>query len=167
MDFALTEEQEMIRDSAENFLADVSSSAAVRKAMQTEQGYDHQVWQRICEEMVWPAIHIPEAYGGMGLGYVELAVLLEKMGKYLLCSPYFSTVCLGVNALLMAGTEQTKGRLFTQNRRRAINRYIGVYRQQWTLGCVWRASHLPENRCWLSVKWSVSLCARWPHGRST
>ncbi|MEE3239760.1 MAG: acyl-CoA dehydrogenase family protein [Pseudomonadota bacterium] len=108
MDFALTEEQEMIRESAENFLADVSSSAAVREAMQTEHGYDQQVWQRICEEMVWPAIHIPEAYGGMGLGYVELAVLLEKMGKYLLCSPYFSTVCLGVNALLMAGTEQQK-----------------------------------------------------------
>ena len=108
MDFALTEEQEMIRESAENFLADVSTSAAVREAMQTEQGYDQQVWLRICEEMVWPAIHIPEAYGGMGLGYVELAVLLEKMGKYLLCSPYFSTVCLGVNALLMAGTEQQK-----------------------------------------------------------
>lgn len=108
MDFALTEEQEMIRESAENFLADVSTSAAVREAMQTEQGYDQQVWQRICEEMVWPAIHIPEIYGGMGLGYVELAVLLEKMGKYLLCSPYFSTVCLGVNALLMAGTEQQK-----------------------------------------------------------
>ena len=108
MDFALTEEQEMIRESAENFLADVSSSAAVREAMQTEHGYDKQVWQRICEEMVWPAIHIPEAYGGMGLGYVELAVLLEKMGKYLLCSPYFSTVSLGVNALLMAGTEQQK-----------------------------------------------------------
>ena len=58
--------------------------------------------------MVWPAIHIPEIYGGMGLGYVELAVLLEKMGKYLLCSPYFSTVCLGVNTLLMAGTEEQK-----------------------------------------------------------
>ena len=108
MDFALTEEQEMIRESAENFLADVSTSAAVREAMQTEQGYDQQVWLRICEEMVWPAIHIPEANRGMGLGYVELAVLLEKMGKYLLCSPYFSTVCLGVNALLMAGTEQQK-----------------------------------------------------------
>mgnify|MGYP001451996424 CR=1 FL=1 len=108
MDFALTEEQEMIRESAESFLADVSSSQAVRKAMMTEQGYDDEVWQRICEEMVWPALHIPEIYGGMGLGYVELAVLLEKMGKYLLCSPYFSTVCLGVNALLVAGNDEQK-----------------------------------------------------------
>jgi len=108
LDFALTEEQEMIRESAESFLADVSSSQAVRKAMMTEQGYDDEVWQRICEEMVWPALHIPEIYGGMGLGYVELAVLLEKMGKYLLCSPYFSTVCLGVNALLVAGNDEQK-----------------------------------------------------------
>ena len=108
MEFYFTEEQEMIRESADAFLADVSSSEAVRKVMATELGYDFEVWRQIAEDMVWPALHIPEAYGGMGLGYVELVALLEKMGKYLLCSPFFSTVCLAANALLLAGNEKQK-----------------------------------------------------------
>ena len=106
MDFAFTEEQEMIRDTAAAFLAEVSTSEAVRQAMVSESGYDSELWQRICGEMYWQAIHIPEAYGGMGLGYVELVAMLEQMGRYLLCSPFFSTVCLGVNALLVAGSEE-------------------------------------------------------------
>jgi alkylation response protein AidB-like acyl-CoA dehydrogenase len=108
MEFSFTEEQEMIRESADAFLADVSNSEAIRKAMKTEPGYDPEVWQRICEEMVWPALHIPEEFGGMGLGYVELVALLEQMGKHLLCSPFFSTVCLAGNALLLAGNQQQK-----------------------------------------------------------
>ncbi len=108
MEFSFTEEQKLIQESADAFLADVSSSEAVRTVMNTELGYDSEVWQQICQDMVWPALHIPESYGGMGLGYVELAVLLEQMGKHLLCSPFFSTVCLAGNALLLAGTQSQK-----------------------------------------------------------
>jgi len=108
MDFSFTEEQQMIRDTAEAFLAEVSTSEAIRAAMITERGYDPALWQRITSEMYWQAIHIPEQYGGMGLGYVELVAMLEQMGRYLLCSPFFSTVCLGTNALLIAGSEQHK-----------------------------------------------------------
>ncbi len=81
MEFAFTEEQEMIRDTAASFLAEVSDSAAVRRAMATERGYEPEVWSRICNEMYWQAIHIPEAYVGMGLGYVELAATMEQMGR--------------------------------------------------------------------------------------
>ncbi len=108
MEFAFTEEQEMIRDTAAAFLAEVSDSEAIRRAMVTEQGYDPALWQRICGEMYWQAIHIPEAYGGMGLGYVEVVAMMEQMGRHLLCSPFFSTVCLASNALLLAGTEEQK-----------------------------------------------------------
>lgn len=110
MQFAFTEEQMMIRDSAEQFLSEVSSSEAVRRAMATEQGFDDELWNRICTEMYWQAIHIPEAYGGLGLGFVELVALLEQMGRYLLCSPFFSTVCLASNALLVAGSEEQKAK---------------------------------------------------------
>ena len=106
MEFAFTEEQEMIRDTAAAFLAEVSTSEAIRQAMATERGYDLELWQRICNEMYWQAIHVPEAYGGMGLGYVEVVAMMEQMGRYLLCSPFFSTVCLASNALLVAGTEE-------------------------------------------------------------
>jgi alkylation response protein AidB-like acyl-CoA dehydrogenase len=108
MDFRFTEEQDMIRATAEGFLAEVSTSAAVRAAMATERGYDPQLWQRICDEMYWQAMHIPEAYGGLGLGYVELAATLEQMGRVLLCAPFYASVCLASNALLVAGSEQQK-----------------------------------------------------------
>ena len=108
MDFRFTEEQQMIRDTADAFLAEVSGCESVRAAMATEAGFDAEVWRRICAEMYWPALHIPEQYGGLGLGYVELAATLEQMGRYLLCSPFFATVGLGVNGLLVAGSDEQK-----------------------------------------------------------
>ncbi|QFU76716.1 acyl-CoA dehydrogenase [Halioglobus maricola] len=108
MEFAFTEEQEMIRDTAAAFLAEVSTSEAVRTAMATDIGYDAELWQRVCGEMYWQAIHIPEQYGGMGLGYVEVVAMMEQMGRHLLCSPYFATVCQAANALLLAGSETQK-----------------------------------------------------------
>lgn len=108
MDFVFTEEQQMIRDTAESFLAEVSTSEAVRKAMASDTGFDEALWQQICAEMYWQAIHIPEEFGGMGLGYVELVAMMEQMGRYLLCAPFYSTVCLGVNTLLLAASEEQK-----------------------------------------------------------
>ena len=114
MEFSFTDEQEMIRDTAAGFLAGVSDSAAVRAAMTTETGYDESLWQRICGEMCWPGIHVPEQYGGLGLGYIELVATLEQMGRHLLCSPFYSTVCLGVNTLLVAGSEAQKAEYLPQ-----------------------------------------------------
>jgi alkylation response protein AidB-like acyl-CoA dehydrogenase len=108
MEFAFTEEQQMIRDTAAQFLADNCDSAAVRRAMATEAGFEPQMWSRICGEMYWSAIHVPEEYGGRGLGYVELVAVMEQMGRYLLCAPFFSSVCLGANALLVAGSDAQK-----------------------------------------------------------
>jgi alkylation response protein AidB-like acyl-CoA dehydrogenase len=108
MNFKFTDEQMMIRDTAEAFLAQTSTSTAVRQAMGTELGYDHQLWRRICDEMCWQGMHIPEAYGGLGLGYVELVATLEQMGRYLCCSPFYASVCLAANALLVTGTEHQK-----------------------------------------------------------
>lgn len=108
MDFTFSDEQDMIRESAEGFLADVSDSSAIRAAMVSELGYDQALWQRLCYELCWPAIHIPEAYGGLGLGFVELAILLEQMGRRLFCSPFYATACLAVPTLLLGGSEVQK-----------------------------------------------------------
>ena len=62
----------MIRDTAESFLKEVSTSSAIRNAMESERGFNDNTWQRLCTEMGWQATHIPEEYGGFGLGYVEL-----------------------------------------------------------------------------------------------
>ena len=114
MDFAFTEEQQMIRDTAESLLQDVSSSEAIRTAMATDAGYDAALWQQICQELYFQAITIPESLGGMGLGYVELCAVMEQMGRYLLCAPYFATVCQATTALLEAGDESQQAEYLTK-----------------------------------------------------
>ena len=102
MEFAFTEEQLMIRDSAERFLAQASDSTAVRAAMERPEGYDPALWQQIGQELYWPALMVPEQYGGMGLGFVELTLLQEQCGRFLLGSPLFATACLATPALMLA-----------------------------------------------------------------
>jgi alkylation response protein AidB-like acyl-CoA dehydrogenase len=82
--------------------------------MALEQGYESEVWDRICGEMYWQAIHVPEAYGGLGLGYVEVVAMMEQMGRYLLCSPFFSSVCLAGNALRVAGSDEQQAQWLGQ-----------------------------------------------------
>ncbi|MCE2391410.1 MAG: acyl-CoA/acyl-ACP dehydrogenase [Proteobacteria bacterium] len=108
MRFAFSEEQEELREAARGFLADHSSPDRVRAAMETELGYEPEVWERLGQELGWPSVIVPEEYGGAGLGYVELVGLLELMGESLLCAPFFSSVCLAANALLVAGSEEQK-----------------------------------------------------------
>jgi alkylation response protein AidB-like acyl-CoA dehydrogenase len=110
MDFALSSDQEMIRDTAESFLAEASSSAAVRAAMETETGFDAALWAQIGQELGWCATPIPDAYDGLGLGSVELVLLMEQMGRRLLPSPYFATVALAAQVLLEVGNDAARQR---------------------------------------------------------
>ena len=105
MNFALDDTQRSLRDTARAFLDAHAGSAAVRAAMTTERGYDPVLWERIAGELGWPAVIVPEEHGGLGLGQVELMVLMEAMGGALLCAPFFSTVCLAANALVVGGSE--------------------------------------------------------------
>jgi alkylation response protein AidB-like acyl-CoA dehydrogenase len=108
MDFAFNEEQEELRSIARSFLEDHSASEQVRQAMESELGYEPQLWKQIGAELGWTSVVIPEEYGGLGLSYVELVALLEVMGGALLCSPFFASVCLAGNALLVGGSEEQK-----------------------------------------------------------
>lgn len=68
--------------------------------METETGFDEALWVRIGQEMGWCGTHIPESYGGLGLGWIELALILEETGRRLPCVPFYSTVALASTALL-------------------------------------------------------------------
>ena len=111
MNFAFSEEQEELRRSVRRFLEDKSASAEVRRLMETTDGYDPKIWSQMANELGLQSLHIPEAYGGQGFSFVELVVVLEEMGRALLCAPYFSSVCLAANAILTAGTEDQKAAL--------------------------------------------------------
>ncbi len=103
--FAFTNEQEEFRTAIRRFLQEKSPPTAVRRLMDTAEGYDPEIWRQLSEQLALPGIHIPEQYGGAGFGMVELCVVMEEMGRSLLCAPYFSTAVLATNAILNAGTE--------------------------------------------------------------
>ncbi len=108
MNFAFSEEQEELRRSVRRFLEDKSPETEVRRLMETDAGYDPAVWKQMGEQLGLQGLAVPEEYGGAGYGYVELVVVLEEMGRALLCAPYFSTVALAANLLLASGDEQAK-----------------------------------------------------------
>ena len=110
MEFSFSEDQNELRRAARRFLEVESSEKRVRAAMATEQGYDSAAWSQLSEKLAWTALTIPEEFGGLGLSCLDLHPLMEEMGRALLCSPFFSTICLGANALLLGGTRAQKER---------------------------------------------------------
>lgn len=108
MQFSFTEEQEEFRGILRRFLEDKSPTTEVRRLMETDEGYDPDVWRQICQDLGLTAVHIPEAYGGQGFGCVELGIVVEEMGRALLCAPYFASTVLAATAILNAGSEEQK-----------------------------------------------------------
>src|SRR4029078_654384 len=111
MNFAFSEEQEQLRDAVRKFMESKSPSADVRRLMETTEGYDPAVWAQMANELGLQSLHSPEEYGGQGFTFVELGIVLEEMGRVLLCAPYFSTVCLAANAIMNAATDEQQGEL--------------------------------------------------------
>lgn len=107
MDLALTEEQEMLRTSARDFLTDKLPKTMVKEIEDSEEGYSPELWKEMAS-LGWMGLAFPEQYGGAGMSFLDLAVLLEETGRACLPGPYFSTVILGGFALLDAGTEEQK-----------------------------------------------------------
>ncbi len=105
---ASAEDRALFRDSARQFLADTATGAAVRRWMATDLGYDPEVWGQVAGELGWPAVPVPEDYGGLGLGLRETALLMEEMGSTCFGSPFFATVALGASALVLGGTHEQK-----------------------------------------------------------
>jgi alkylation response protein AidB-like acyl-CoA dehydrogenase len=108
VNFAFSEEQEELRKAVRRFLDDKSPEAEVRRLMDTTEGYDPAVWSQMADQLGLQGLIIPEEFGGSGYTYVELIVVLEEMGRALLCSPYFSSVALAANLLLVAGDDSAK-----------------------------------------------------------
>ncbi|MEO5900865.1 MAG: acyl-CoA dehydrogenase family protein [Ilumatobacteraceae bacterium] len=108
MNFAFTDEQDELRKTVRSFLDSKSAETAVREQMETETGFDPAVWSQMGEQMGLQGLAIPEEFGGSGSTYVELGIVLEEMGRALLCAPYFSTVVLAANTLLQSGDDAAK-----------------------------------------------------------
>ncbi|MBV8394144.1 MAG: acyl-CoA/acyl-ACP dehydrogenase [Alphaproteobacteria bacterium] len=108
MKFSFSAEQDEFRTTLRRALEARSPTKEVRRLMATEAGFDREAWTKLNQEMGLTAVAIPEAYGGSGFGFSELCIVLEEMGRNLLCAPYFSTAAMAATAILNAGTEEQK-----------------------------------------------------------
>jgi alkylation response protein AidB-like acyl-CoA dehydrogenase len=113
VDFDLTEEQEMLRNTAREFLSKECPTTLAREMAADEKGYPPELWRKMAD-LGWLGLVIPEKYDGMGMGFMDLVVLLEEMGRACLPGPFFSTAVLGGFTILEAGSDKQKSELLTR-----------------------------------------------------
>ena len=107
MNFDFSDEQKQLQESARRFLEKNSTPAETRAVLESEQGYDAKLWAGLAE-MGFTGAAIPEEHGGAGLGYLELCVIAEELGRALAPVPFSSTVYLFAEFLKLAGTPAQK-----------------------------------------------------------
>jgi len=109
MDFELSDDQLALRDGARELLDGLAGPARVRTVVDAGGGIDHGLWKGMVEQG-WTAVDVPEDRGGLGLGAVEVAVLVEEIGRHVAPAPVLSTL-LALGALTRAGRDGWAGRL--------------------------------------------------------
>ncbi|HEX3431307.1 MAG TPA: acyl-CoA dehydrogenase family protein [Rhizomicrobium sp.] len=109
MNFDFSDEQKLLREQARKFLGGRCPPRRVRAVLESDAGYDRDLWKSIAG-MGWLGTAIPESWGGLGLGALELCVIAEELGRVLAPVPFSSTVSLFAEALLLSGSEQQKQR---------------------------------------------------------
>lgn len=114
MDLNFSEEQRSLRDEVRRFLADRAGSAAMRAAAEQKGGFDQELWDMAAAELGFCATNVPEAHDGMGLGAVELALLMEECGRRLACIPAWSTIAMGTPLILALASDEAQARLLPE-----------------------------------------------------
>jgi len=107
MAFALSEEQQMLRDSALSFASEKLPVSQLRSLRTNGQGYDQGAWNEMAE-LGFAGVLVPEEFGGSGFGYVGLGQVLEAQGRTIAASPLLSTAMVGASALILNGTQAQK-----------------------------------------------------------
>src|SRR4030095_8712787 len=110
MDFAFSEQQDLLRTSARQFLERECPPDIVRRWSDDPQGYSSDLWQKMAA-LGWMGLVLPETYGGSGLSFVDLTILMEEMGRVLLPAPFFSSIALGALTLLETGNDEQRQKM--------------------------------------------------------
>lgn len=110
MNFGFSEEQEMIRKSARDLVKGQSSFERIRKVGQDETGFSREIYGQMAEQG-WLGTVIPEEFGGVGLGYVDLLCIQEELGKGVMPEPILSSAIMGGGVVLAAGSGAQKAEL--------------------------------------------------------
>ena len=113
MDYSLSEQQEMLKNAARDFLEKECPKSHVREMEKDDKGYSPELWRKMAD-LGWMGLVFPEEYGGSGLTPLEFAVLLEEMGRALVPAPFLSTVVCGGLTILRWGSAEQKQTLLPQ-----------------------------------------------------
>ena len=135
MQFAFTDEQNLIRETARGFFDDHGVSEKVRAAIASEVGYDESAWRMLAGEMGWAGIALPEEYDGSGLGWVELAILQYEHGRRVYPSPFFSTVCFAAPMIAAVASAAQKQDLLCRIAAGTLRVAVGVTGPDGVAGC--------------------------------
>ena len=113
MDLGLTEIQQMLKTSAQDFLSRECPLTLVREMEEDPRGFTDELWRQMVN-LGWTGVAFPEQYGGTGGNFADLGVLLEEIGRSLAPSPFFSTVVLGGMTIMDAGSDAQKDELISR-----------------------------------------------------
>jgi alkylation response protein AidB-like acyl-CoA dehydrogenase len=113
VDLGLSEEQELLKNAARDFLEKECPETLVREMEEDDKGYSPELWKKMAEQG-WQGLLVPDNYGGAGFGYLDLIVLIEEFGRALVPGPFISTVVGGVLPLLEGGTDDQKSKYLPQ-----------------------------------------------------
>ncbi len=106
MDFAFSEEQDEFRSVLRRFFEENSDLQAVRRAFESSDGFDRGLWKQMAEELGLQGVHLPEAHGGQGFGFLELGIVLEEMGRALVPGPFLASSVLAAGVIRRAGSPE-------------------------------------------------------------
>jgi alkylation response protein AidB-like acyl-CoA dehydrogenase len=137
MQFGLSESQELLKDSARKFFAGECPSAEMRRLMETDTSYDSTLWSKLADQG-YTGIIFPEMYGGVGLGKVELMLLMEETGRALLPGPFFSTVVLAGSVLESVGAPAHKEKYLAPICRGEVRATVAILEA----GASWNPEHV-------------------------
>lgn len=107
MDLGLSEEQELLKNAARDFLEKECPETLVRAMEEDEKGYSPELWKKMAEQG-WQGLLVPDNYGGAGFAYLDLIILIEEFGRALVPGPFVSTVVGGTLPLLEGGSAEQK-----------------------------------------------------------
>jgi len=113
MNLKLTEEQEMLKSMAKDFLTAKYPKTVIKEIQAGEKGYSLGLWKEMAG-LGWQGLVIPEKFGGNGMSFQDLSILLEEMGRFCVPGPFFATVLLGAYPVMDAGTEEQKQEYLTK-----------------------------------------------------
>jgi alkylation response protein AidB-like acyl-CoA dehydrogenase len=107
MNLDFTEEQDMLRNSARQFVSTECTKAKVRELEKSKEGYSPEIWNKMAE-LGWFGLMIPDQYNGMGMGLLDLVVVFEEVGRNILPSPFLVSAALATPPIVEAGSEALK-----------------------------------------------------------